>query len=395
MRAVGVVLQRRRLMSRDRVAWAAVVGVAAAVIVLLLAAVATASARGRAHQAPVVSPHFRRVGAAASVWAGSAYVVAADGTSVTLIDDQTGQVNTISRAGCGALGPSALEPLDLPWVTFNCAPGVIVGGVGIGPPAPELYSPATGQWQAVSPSPGVLCPSTSCTDRYFPEAAGRAWLQYDHESCDTGGQHCSSGSVFQNLSTGELRHDPSRGATTVDLSAPSLSQTVCRPLTVPTTYELFAAAPVPGSLSFYGSFAVAIGGDKNGPRVYLERCGTHLHRLLTTAPIESLPVFGANTREVVWMSHSHFLSALTLPGLRPFTIRLPERLVARTCSPDEYSTCVAQIALTNRRLYLLTPSTSGPGQLWTAPTPLPSNCGIPPAGLEPAISCVKGRRPNR
>jgi hypothetical protein len=24
-----------------------------------------------------------------------------------------------------------------------------------------------------------------------------------------------------------------------------------------------------------------------------------------------------------------------------------------------------------------------------------SNCGIPPAGLEPAISCVKGRRPNR
>jgi hypothetical protein len=27
--------------------------------------------------------------------------------------------------------------------------------------------------------------------------------------------------------------------------------------------------------------------------------------------------------------------------------------------------------------------------------PIVSNYGIPPAGLEPAISCVKGRRPNR
>lgn len=347
-------------------------GLAAAVMAVVPTAVATASARGRAHPSPVVSPHFRRVGAAASVWAGSAYVVAAHGTSVTLIDDQTDQVKMVSRAGCGALGPSALEPRDLPWVTFNCAPGRILGGVGIGPPAPELYSPATGQWQAVSPSPGVLCPGTGCTDRYFPAAAGRAWLQYDHESCDTGGQHCSSSSAFQNLSTGELRQNPSRGATTVDLSAPSLSQTVCRPLTVPMTYELFAPAPVPGSLTFYGSFAVAIGGDKNGPRVYLERCGTHLHRLLTTAPLEALPVVGANTREVVWMSDPHFLSALTLPGLRPFTIRLPKRLVARSCSAEDDSTCGAQIALTNRRLYLLTPSASGPEQLWAAPNPLPS-----------------------
>ncbi len=358
------------MMFGDRRSRAVVIVIAAAVMGLLPAAVATASARGRAHPSPVVSPHFRRVGEAGSVWAGSRYVVAATGTDVTLIDDQIGQVRTVSRVGCGALGPSALEPLDLPWVTFNCAPGVILGGVGIGPPAPELYSPATGQWQAVSPGPAVLCPGTGCTDRYFPEAAGRAWLQYDHESCDSGGQHCSSSSVFQNLSTGELRHDPSGGATTVDLNAPNLSQTVCRPLTVPMTYELFAPAPVPGSLTFYGSFALAIGGDENGPRVYLERCSMHLHRLLTTAPLEQSVVLGANTNEVIWMSHPHFLSALTLPGLHPFTIRLPRRLVARTCSPDDYSACVAQIALTNRRLYLLT--ASYPEQLWTAPSPLPA-----------------------
>ena len=340
---VGDVLRHQRLMCRDRRARAVVIGIAAAIMGLLPAGVATASSRGHAHRPPVVSPRFRRVGAAGSVWAGSTVAVAASGTSVTLIDDQTGQVTTVSRAGCGALGPSALEPLDLPWVAFNCAPGRIFGGVGIGPAAPELYSPATGQWQAVSPSPGVLCPSAGCTDVYSPEAAGRAWLQYDHESCDTGGQHCSSSSVFQNLSTGELRQDPSGGATTVNLNAPDLSQPVCRPLTVPRTYELYAPAPVPGSLTFYGRFAVGIGGDENGPRVYLERCGTHLHRLLTTAPREAVPVVGANTREVVWMSHPYFLSALTLPGLRPFTIRLPKRLVARTCSPRYYSTCVAQI----------------------------------------------------
>lgn len=364
-----VVLQRRRLICGNRGAWTVLTAVAVAVMFLLPAAVATASSRGRARPSPVVSPPFRREGRAGSIWAGSRYLVADNGTSVTLIDDQTGQVKTVSHAGCVALGPSALEPLDLPWVTFNCPPGIL-GGIGIGPPAPELYSPATGQWQAVSPSPGVLCPGTGCTDRYFPEAAGSAWLQYDHESCDTGGQHCSSSSVFQNLSTGELRHDPSRGATTVDLNAPDLSETACRPLTVPMTDELYAPAPVPGSLTFYGSFAVAIGGDKNGPRVYLERCGTRLHRLLTTAPLAADPVVGANTREVVWMSHPHFLSALTLPGLRPFTIRLPRRLIARTCSPGYYSTCVAQIALTTHRLYLLT--ASYPEQVWTAPNPLPT-----------------------
>lgn len=362
-------MQHGRLMFGDQRARAVVVGIAAAAIMgLLPAPVATASSRGRAHQLPVVSPHFRRVGDAVSVWAGSTYVVSAIGTYVTLIDDRTGEVKTVSRAGCGAEGPSALEPLNLPWVTFNCAPGAVLGGVGIGPPTPELFSPATGQWQAVSPSPGVVCPGAGCTDRYFPEGAGSAWLQYDHESCDTGGQHCSSSSVFQDISTGELRQDPSGGATTVDLNAPNLAQTVCRPLRVPTTFELFAPALVPGSLTFYGSFALAIGGDANGPQVYLERCGTHLHRLLITAPLERRPVVGANTHEVVWMSHPHFLSGLTLPGLRRFTISLPQRLVARSCSPDDYSTCVAQIALTNRHLYLLAAS----GQVWTARAPLPT-----------------------
>jgi hypothetical protein len=72
------------------------------------------------------------------------------------------------------------------------------------------------------------------------------------------------------------------------------------------------------------------------------------------------------------MAHpGRFLSALTLPGLRPFTITLPNRLVARTCSPDDYSTCVAQIALTNQRLYLLTAGPY-PEHVWVTPSPRPA-----------------------
>jgi hypothetical protein len=353
-------------------ALAVVVGTAAAIIGLMIVSVASASSRVRSHQPPVVRPHFRRVGEAASLWTGARYALAAPGapppyTPATLIDDQSGQVKTIGQAGCYPVALSAVEPLDLPWVPFNCA---LLGQ----PPAPELYSPATGQWQVVSPSPGASpsCGGSGCMS-YGLAAAGRYWLDYNHSMCDSGDQHCSFNNVFQNIGTGELRQDPSGGTTTVDLNAPNLTRTVCGPLRVPTTLEPYAAGPVPGSLTFYGSFALSIGGDENGSEVYLERCGTHLHRLLTKAPPERPAVVGANMHEVVWMAHpERFLSALTLPGLRPFTIRLPNRLVARTCSRDDYSTCVAQIALTNQRLYLLTAGPY-PEHLWATPNPRPTH----------------------
>lgn len=355
--------------------------IAVVIMGLMTAAVAVASSRRRADHPPVVSAHFRHLGAADSIWAGTRYALAvgaplADhGSGVALIDDQTGQLKTISRAGCDSDGATTLEPLDLPWVTFDCSQRTGgVGPLGLGPPAPELYSPASGQWQAVLPSPGVspVCTGSGCTDLYYAEGAGSSWLQYDHETCDSGGEHCSSSSVFQNITTGELRQDPSGGTTTVDLNAPNLIRRVCRPLRVPTTVEPYALGRVPGSLMFYGSFGVAIGGNNTGSRAYLERCGTHLHRLLTKAPVEEPTVVGANTHEVVWMSHPHFLSALTLPGLRPFRIRLPRRLIALTCSRDDYFTCVTQIALTNHRLYLLTATATNPEPLWAAPDPLPA-----------------------
>jgi hypothetical protein len=355
-------------------ALAVVVGMAAAIIGLMIAS-AGASSRVRAHQPPVVRPHFRYVGEAVLLWTGARYALAAPEalpgpplySPATLIDDQSGQVKTIAQAGCDPVlsQRSTLEPLDLPWVPFSCG--------WPGQPVPELYSPATGQWQAVSPSPGAVpsCDSSNCTEDFLA-AAGRYWLEYNHAICDSVNQHCSWDNLLQNIRTRELRQDPWGGTTTVDLNAPDLTRPVCTPLRAPTIFGPYNA-PVPGSLTFYGSFAVSIGGDQNGSEVYLERCGTHLHRLLTTAPLGRLAVVGANTHEVVWMAHpGRILNALTLPGLRPFTIRLPNRLVARTCSPDDYSTCVAQIGLTNQRLYLLTAVPYLKQQLWATPNPHPA-----------------------
>jgi hypothetical protein len=247
-------------------ALAAAVGMAAATMGLMTTAVASASPRARSHQQPVVRPRFRYVGAADWIWTGARYALAGAGaplpgpvpyTPAMLIDDQTGQRKMVGQAGCYPLEPSALEPPDLPWVPFNCAP---LGQ----PPAPELYSPATGQWLAVSPGSGITnpCGAAFCEVSYFLRAAGRFWLEYQQDTCDSGGEHCSSSNVFQNIQTGELRQDPSGGSTGVDLNAPDLTLTVCRPLSVPTADQPYSP-PGPGSLIYYGSFALSIGTYNN------------------------------------------------------------------------------------------------------------------------------------
>jgi hypothetical protein len=327
----------------------------------------------------VIRPRFHFVADATGLWAGSRYAVAMGPASpiveyVTLIDDQTGQIKTISRPGCGQLGVG-FSPLDLPWIPFDCNPRPGGGGFASGP-AWELYSPASGQWQPVSPSPGIAgsCSAPDCS--YGLQAAGSYWLQFSEQTCPGGNYHaCYGANLFQNIQTGELRQDPSSATTTVDLDAPNLTETPCRPLTVPAIFGPYGTGPGLGSLAFYGSFALAIGTDtKFDDEIYLERCGTHLHRRVGAVTPYAAGLTGANAHEVVWLAHpGPFLSALTLPGLRPFTIRLPERLLGNTCAsptPDYYGDCVSQIALTKHRLYLLT--ASSPEQLWVAPDPLPS-----------------------
>lgn len=349
---------------------AVALGITLVVVGVMGGATASASGGVRSHKSLVLRPQFRRVVDADWIWAGARYALAgpapaAEDQSVTLIDDQTGRRTTLTRAGCQPGQPSSSEPLDLPWVPFNCGTSTN--------PVPELYSPSTGQWRAVSPSPSLTgpCAPYACDVQYSLVAAGTYWLEYTQSICPMGA-HCSSSNMFQSISTGELRQDPSGGSTTVDLNTPNLTQSVCGPLSVPTAAQDYGE-PGPGALIFYGSFALAIGTDTNvDPEVYLERCGTHMHRLVAKAPYPTGMLYpGANTHEVVWMAHQRFLSALSLPGLRPFTIRLPARLPEAGCAPPApaYNSCLAQIALTNRRLYLLTPN----GQVWAATTGLPKS----------------------
>jgi hypothetical protein len=126
---------------------AAAVGMTVAVIGLFAADTAHATTIAKSDQVPVMRPQFRELSSAASwMWAGSCYVLAGfpvhgvDNQSVTLIDDRTGRHATIGRAGCEAIQPSIAEPINLPSILFRCS---VLGT----PPALELYSPSSGQWQ--------------------------------------------------------------------------------------------------------------------------------------------------------------------------------------------------------------------------------------------------------
>jgi hypothetical protein len=221
-----------------------------------------------------------------------------------------------------------------------------------------LYSPATGQWRAVSPSPGVMC-SGDCD--WGLDAAGRTWLAFSQTTCPDPNYHspCSAVYVFQNVQTGEVRQDPSNGSAMVDLNAPNPTRTVCTPL---------HGSPL---LIFRGNFALSAVYDNNlNEKVYLERCGTRLHRLLWSRPAsQSGAEPSLDAHEVVWIAHpGPFLTGLTLPGLQRFTIRVPERPL-RDPSCASLAGCIGGVALTNERLYIVT----GPhSQVWAASLPLPA-----------------------
>lgn len=335
--------------------------IAAAIAALMIAGVAGASSRTRSHQSPVLSPRFRYVASDAPfLWTGARYALTwnLSGSSppATLIDDQTGQRTRIGRPGCHPLGGPRVGQTDLPWIIFLCSPATQQ------PPAWELYSTATGGWLSVSPSPGVMCGGDCETSI---DAAGRYWLEFQQATCPNGDYHsCTASNVFQNIQTGEVRPDPSGPTTMVDLDAPNLTRPVCTPLSTAGT----------SSLTFYGTFALATVINNNfDENVYLERCGTRLHRLLWDRPgalSGAPPTF--NAHEVLWMAHpGPFLTALTIPGLQRFTIRLPKHLLGTSCtSPDDFADCIGGVALTNTRLYIVT--ASYPSQVWAAPIPLPS-----------------------
>jgi hypothetical protein len=231
--------------------------------------------------------------------------------SETLIDDKTGTRTQLSVPGCDA------PVIGAGWLAFNGAIGDLPGCVT------QLYPQAGGPPRPIARLGGVL-------------AIGSDWIEYDNNCDDV---HFCPTYLFQNLQTGVVKSDPTRAHTIADLNSPTLARRVCPPVQVPNTSN------VPTSrLVLDGRFAIATG--VHG--VFLEHCGTRLHRAIDPNP----GPLGASPKAVIWQTTGRKLAGLFLPSLRPFIIKAPEF--------GDF-----KLALTPQTLYLLDPE----GQVWSAPAP--------------------------
>jgi hypothetical protein len=233
---------------------------------------------------------------------------ATDGTQRgTLIDDRTGKQTSIARPRC------AFPVIGGSWLLFaNCGQRL------------ELISLSGAASRTVDRPVGAA-----------PIAIGTQWVEFD-QGCDE--VHSCHTYLFTNIYTGQVRGDPTGANTIADLNYPSLARRVCSPLRVP---QAASFTPPTGLLTFVGSFAIA----KNA-RVFLERCGTRLHRLIdpNDGPVAATP------RVIMWTTSE--LDGIFLPNLRGFTARLP-------------TVGAYRIAAGPRTLYAVDPN----DQLWTAPIP--------------------------
>lgn len=145
--------------------------------------------------------------------------------------------------------------------------------------------------------------------------------------------------------------DPTNSQTIADLDSPQLHRAVCRPLRVPVEHPwlsdgtgafMRSRRPIWGSLTFYGSFAVAIGDSGDA----IERCGTNLHLHIpivgNLGATENDPASLGNERMVLWSHARQELGGVFLPSLRRFTILLPSLIDG-----------VDHAAMGNRTLYVL------------------------------------------
>jgi hypothetical protein len=293
---------------------------------LLLAGVSAgpaAAQRNRRVMTPVVlHAHFAQIasGVQQMQLAGRTLLlvsgVAGAGTNLseTLIDDRTGKRTELSVPGCDA------PLIGAGWLAFNGAIGDLPGCVT------QLYPLAGGPPRPIARLGGVV-------------AIGSDWIEYDN-NCDE--VHVCPTYLFQNLQTGVVKSDPTRAHTIADLNSPALAQRVCPPLQVPHSFKVPTATLVPD-----GRFAIATGTKG----VFLEHCGTRLHRAIdpNRGPV------GATAKAVIWETTGRQLAGLFLPSLRPFTIKAPEL-------------ADFELAQTPQTLYLLDPQ----GQVWSAPAPQPS-----------------------
>lgn len=347
-----------------------VLSVVGLVVVLPLGSLAAASGTS---EPGVTHPHWRVVVGSEFLYAGASdrYVAIVHGFAadqLTLIDEQTGTSQTPPLGPCG--GAMNVLVFGGSWLLAQCSiqPGTPCCSV----PPYVLYNLDSGQWTDFHISPQCQGDAPSLFQAAcFAVAIGPYWVKLQANAGPSG--HEKNFYYLQNIQTGELKPDPITPGGNVfdDLGAPSGSSQLCAPLRYPTVYNSAAGEYEPGSLTFYGQFALTHEGDNApGPLSHLRRCGSSLNLMLHGT---DYPPALASSRAVIADLDGATFPGWFLPSLWPFRLSPP----ATQDLPCGHGTeGVVPVALTARTIYVACPQA---GRLWSATLP-------PPAA--PAVRCI-------
>ena len=159
------------------------------------------------------------------------------------------------------------------------------------------------------------------------------------------------------------------GTTIPDLSSPSLASNLCSPAHA-LPIQADEGTIMRGPLTVDGNFVLVTGYSCiSGPtnETYLERCGSRLHRFITTTPPESASLLASASHVILWPTGTQQLGGIFLPSLRRFTLTVPNRLARILATQHAFP----EPFLTTRHLYLPVGQ-----QVWSTPIPV-----VPPLRL--------------
>jgi hypothetical protein len=237
-------------------------------------------------------------------------------TAAILIDDETGIRSNPTEPGC-----SSFDLIGGPWVVGICPPPYFVPGE-LAPTS--LYNIPSHKWIPITVNPAITAydclPPETCGagGGAIPEASGADWIEYWAFGCDKPG--CPTTVLFQNIATGAVESLPGwvDGSTTIpNLNSPTLSETLCAPLTVPRGPPPSTSPPPPPlPILMDGKFAIAQ--TAHGASV-IERCGSSKRTPIGADPVE-------NAHVVIWTVHQRQLDGISLPSGRAFAIQLPRSI---------------------------------------------------------------------